>query len=123
MKEPDVEKAMEFLNLYNSQYSIKDLTIYTCLMEVFLFSGNDDKVLEIYIDVQKCEDFELDSHLFSTMIKGYYGKGDLERASYFYEEMKKFNIKCNRIVYNNLMDLSVKQKQMKKALYFIEEMN
>ena len=54
MKEPDVDKAMEFLNLYNSQYSIKDLTIYTCLIEVFLFSGNDEKVLDIYTDIQKC---------------------------------------------------------------------
>ena len=51
MKEPDVEKALEFLNLYNSQYSIKDLTIYTCLIEVFLFAGDDEKVLEIYNDI------------------------------------------------------------------------
>ena len=70
------------------------------------------------------EEFNIipDPQTFNILVKGCVKNKDLSGAVEYFKIMKDSGVKPNRIIYNSLLDMSVKLENMKQALVFIEQM-
>lgn len=122
MKEPSLEVALGFYELYRRTNDCKDIIMYNSLLDVFISMGDINKAHEIYNELLQHPEHVPDQITFNTLIKGCCKVKDFPNALRYFNEMRRNGLKPNRITYNSIMDLAVKIQDLNNCLFFVEQM-
>lgn len=122
LKEPSLETALGFYELYKRTSEGKDIIMYNSLLDVFISMGEIQKAHEIYDELLTHPEHKPDQITYNTLIKGTCKVKDFQNALRYFNDMRKNNLKPNRITYNSIMDLAVKIQDLANCLFFVEEM-
>jgi pentatricopeptide repeat domain-containing protein 1 len=118
------ESVNQILNI-QKQYDIKlDTVLCNSMIDVFMGLKFNNEAMKIYLRMKKQKDLVIDSITFNSLIRGFSRNGMFEEASVIYEEMKRDypHIIPNRIIFNSLMDASLKIKRLDVAMGLFMEM-
>lgn len=121
-KHPDLDFAERVVEMYLQHGNIVDLIILNSAIDVFLTHGSIERADRVFRMTSERTSFRPDHVTFSTLIKGCCKNKNVETALVYFSHMKEQGLKPNRIIYNSLMDLAVKDQKLKMALGLIEEM-
>ena len=119
---PDLDFADKVIEMYLDNDNIVDLIILNSAIDVHMSHGALDKADRIFNLIKERTTYTPDHVTYSTLIKGCCKNKDFDTAMKYFNHMKENDLKPNRIIYNSLMDLGVKDQKLKSALGLIEEM-
>jgi pentatricopeptide repeat domain-containing protein 1 len=118
------ESVEKILNI-QTEHDIKmDTVLCNSMIDVFMSLGFNNEAMRIYIRMKQDKDISIDNITFNSLIRGFSRNGLFEEASLIYEEMKKdySHIMPNRIIFNSLMDSSLKIERLDVAMGLFMEM-
>ena len=107
------------------EHEIKlDTVLCNSMIDVFMSLKFNNEAMKIYLRMKQQKDLEIDSITFNSLIRGFSRNGMFEEASVIYEEMKRDYPKIipNRIIFNSLMDASLRIGLLNVAMGLFMEM-
>jgi len=119
---PDLEFAESVVKMYLEHGNIVDLIILNSAIDVCMSHGDLERANRVFNLIKERTQYKADHVTYSTLIKGCCKNKAFETAMIYFNHMKVNDVKPNRIIYNSLMDLAVKDQKLKEALNLIEEM-
>lgn len=118
------ENVSQILNI-QAEHQIKmDTVLCNSMIDVFMSLGFNSEAMKIYLRMKQDADICIDNITFNSLIRGFARNGMFEEASLIYEEMKRDHptIMPNRIIFNSLMDSSLKIERLDVAMGLFMEM-
>ena len=118
------ESVEEILEI-QAEYDIKmDTVLCNSMIDVFMTLRFNSEAMKIYLRMKQQKDIQIDNITFNSLIRGFSRNGMFEEASLIYEEMKRDfpHIMPNRIIFNSLMDASLKIERLDVAMGLFMEM-
>ena len=122
--EIDVDQAQQVLGVYEKHDLPVNLVVFNSMIDIYLFMNKNEEAHSLFEKIISHEDLTPDEITFSTLIKGSCRNKEFEKAMEYYSKMTEDfpKIRPNRVVFNSLMDLSVKQNKLESALKLFIEM-
>lgn len=117
---PDIDLGIKLFNEYQKTNEHKEIILFNSVLDLLICTGNIQKADNIFKKIEVDSELSPDEITFNTIIKGCCKNKDFETAMRYFNKMKDFHLKPNRITYNSMMDLAVKVKKMAEALHLIE---
>lgn len=120
----NVDQAQKVLSVYEKHELPVNLVVFNSMIDIYLYMNRNQEAYNIFQQIIAHEQLNPDEITFSTLIKGSCRNKNFLRAMEYYQTMKENfpNIRPNRVVFNSLMDLSVKQEKLPEALKLFTEM-
>ena len=122
--EINVEQAQQVLSVYEKHKLPVNLVVFNSMIDIYLYMNKNEEAFAVFEQILKHGELNPDEITFSTLIKGSCRNKNWEKAMQYYNIMKdQFpKIRPNRVVFNSLMDLSVKQEKLPNALKLFTQM-
>ena len=120
----DVEQAQQVLGVYEKHKLPVNLVVFNSMIDIYLFMNRNEEAYAVFQQILAHDELSPDEITFSTLIKGSCRNKNFDKAMDYYSTMKeRFPlIRPNRVVFNSLMDLSVKKERLPCALELFTEM-
>lgn len=118
------ESVGQILEIQKEHEIALDTVLCNSMIDVFMGLKFNDEAMKIYLRMKQQKDLVIDSITFNSLIRGFSRNGMFEEASVIYEEMKRDHphIIPNRIIFNSLMDASLKIERLDVAMGLFMEM-
>ena len=118
------ENVNKILEIHKSNSIKLDTVLCNSMIDVFMSMKLNDEALKVFISMKEDSDLVIDNITFNSLIKGFCRNGFFEEGNLIFQEMKKDfkNLMPNRIIFNSLMDASLKVKKLDVAMGLFMEM-
>ena len=118
------EKITKIIELHTENHIILDTVLCNSIIDVFMILKHSQEALKIFLSMKNDPKLDIDNITFNSLIKGFCRNGMFEEANLIYEEMKQDfpHLLPNRIIFNSLMDASLKEGKLNVAMRLFMEM-
>ena len=122
--EINVDHAQKVLSVYEKHQLPVNLVVFNSMIDIYLYMNKNKEAYNTFHQILKHEDLTPDEITFNTLIKGSCRNKEFSKAMEYFQVMcSQFpGIRPTRVVFNSLMDLSVKQEKLPEALKLFTEM-
>jgi len=117
-----VDKAAEVFNRMTREGCVMNTILYTTLIKGFARAGQVDHAMHVYQQMCTGQSVPPDLITFSILIKANCDARRLEAALQLLEAMLDFNLKPDKVVFNNLLGGCVKESKAELARTIYEDM-
>ena len=109
-KQNDAKRALGIFNQMRSENVPCNAVTYNCMIHACVRVGDMQGALDLLSSMKNHETVKPDKFTYSTIIKGYCGRGEIENALYLFESMLNESLAPDLVIYNTLLDGCVKTR-------------
>jgi len=96
---------------------------YGCMLDACVSNGAIDDAMRLFQELKmKIPDFSRNTVVYSTLIKGFAQRKEMQRAVQLYNEMVSDGVTCNLVTFNTLIDACSRVGDMERAASLFSDM-
>ena len=121
-KENDSRRALAIFNQMRSERVVCNAVTYNCVIHACVRSGDMQGSLDLLREMKSSGTVRPDKFTYSTIIKGYCGRGEIDSALYLFQEMLREKLAPDLVIYNTLLDGCVKTRHPEVCDELLDDM-
>jgi len=121
-KENDSKKALSIFEQMRAERVPCNAVTYNCVIHACVRAGDMQGSLDLLREMKEAGSVRPDKFTYSTIIKGYCGRGEIDLALYLFEEMLREKLAPDLVIYNTLLDGCVKTRNTAVCDELLEDM-
>ncbi len=121
-KENDSNKALAIFEQMQRERVACNAVTYNCVIHACVRAGDMQGSLDLLRSMKQTGDVSPDKFTYSTIIKGYCGRGEMDSALFLFDEMLGQKLAPDLVIYNTLLDGCVKTRHTDVCDRLLEDM-
>jgi pentatricopeptide repeat protein len=121
-KENDSKRALAIFNQMRSERVVCNAVTYNCVIHACVRSGDMQGSLDLLREMKASGSVRPDKFTYSTIIKGYCSRGEIDSALFLFDEMMREKLAPDLVIYNTLLDGCVKTRHPEVCDELLEDM-
>ena len=122
-KQNDAKRALNIFNQMRAEKVPCNAVTYNCMIHACVRVGDMQGSLDLLAAMQEAPSaLRPDKFTYSTIIKGYCGRGEIENALFLFESMLRERLVPDLVIYNTLLDGCVKTRHNEVCDKLLDDM-
>lgn len=121
-KQNDAKRALAIFDQMRNEGVPCNAVTYNCMIHACVRVGDMQGALELLSAMKETSALRPDKFTYSTIIKGYCGRGEIESALFLFSEMLAENLTPDLVIYNTLLDGCVKTRHNEVCDKLLDDM-
>jgi pentatricopeptide repeat protein len=121
-KENDSKRALAIFEQMRAERVPCNVVTYNCVIHACVRAGDMQGSLDLLHEMKETGSVRPDKFTYSTIIKGYCGRGEIDAALFLFNEMLREKLAPDLVIYNTLLDGCVKTRHTAVCDELLEDM-
>lgn len=121
-KQNDAKRALAIFNQMRAEKVACNAVTYNCMIHACVRVGDMQGSLDLLNAMKETNNIKPDKFTYSTIIKGYCGRGEIENALMLFDSMLAEKLTPDLVIYNTLLDGCVKTRHNEVCDKLLDDM-